>query len=78
MAKPIIIWNEIYDGLGQTEARLSAAVLQRRMAADKLDLLVGLASGIEPEHVAVRCGVAVGALRTRIARARKVAGDLAA
>ncbi|MET4524057.1 hypothetical protein [Bradyrhizobium sp. JR18.2] len=78
LAKHIIIRNEVYDGPRQTEARSSLALLQHRMAADKLDLLVELASGIEPKHVAERRGIAVGALRTRVARAREVARDMAA
>ena len=78
LAKYIIIGNEVHDGSGQTEARSSLAVLQRRMAADKLDLLVELASGIEPKHVAARRSVAVSTLRTRIARAREIARDIAA
>lgn len=78
LAKHIIIRNEVYDGPSQTEARSSLTLLQHRMAADKLDLLVELASGIEPKDVAERRGIAVGALRTRIARAREVARDMAA
>jgi hypothetical protein len=78
LAKYIIVRTEVYDGWGQTEARSGLALLQRRMAADKLDLLVELASGGDSIHAAKTRGVASGALRTRIARAREAARDMAA
>jgi hypothetical protein len=77
LAKHIIIRNEVHDGVGQIEARSSLALLERQMVADKLDLLVELASGIELVHLAAKRRIAVGALRTRITRARQAARDMA-
>jgi hypothetical protein len=78
LAKHIIIRKEAYDGLSQTEARSELALLQRQMASDKLNLLIDLASGIEPKQVAEKRGLAMGTLRTRVARAREVARTMAA
>ncbi len=77
LAKHIIIRTEVHDGAGQIEARSSLALLQRQMPTGKLDLLVELATGIEPAHLAASHRLALGALRTRVARARQVARAIA-
>jgi hypothetical protein len=48
------------------------------MPTDKLDLLVELASGEELGHVAAKRRIAVGAMRTRVARARQIARGMVA
>jgi hypothetical protein len=78
LAKHIRIRTEVHDDAGRIEARSSLVLLRRQMAADKLHLLVELASGTEPAHLATKCRIAVGALRTRLARARQIARDIAA
>lgn len=78
LAKHIMIRAEVNDTAGQIEARSSLLALQRQMQPDKLDILVELATGTEPTHLAARHRIAVGALRTRVARARQVARDIAA
>jgi DNA-directed RNA polymerase specialized sigma24 family protein len=78
LAKYIIVRTEVQDDAGRIEARSSLALLQRLMPPEKFDLLVELASGTEPERVAAKRGIPVGAMRTRAARARQVARDLAA
>jgi hypothetical protein len=77
-AKHIIIGTEVHQDAGQIEARSSLGLLRRVMPADKLDLLVELASGTELAHVAAKRRIAVGATRTRVARARQIARDIAA
>jgi hypothetical protein len=78
LAKHIIIRSEVHDAAGQIEARSSLVVLIRLMPTDKLGLLVELAAGTEPAHLAAQHHIAIGVLRTRIARARQVARDIAA
>lgn len=78
LAKHIIIRNEVHNGPSQAEARSSLALLQRRMTPEKFDLLVELALGIEPKHIAERRSITLGTLRTRVARAREVACHMAA
>src|SRR5215831_14804686 len=78
LAMHIIIRSEVHDAAGQIEARSSLAVLRRLMPTDKLDLLLELAAGTNPAHLAAQRHIATGVLRTRIARARQVARNLAA
>jgi hypothetical protein len=78
VARNIISRADVQDAAGQIEARSTLALLQRLMPIDKLDLLVELASGIDPVHVAARRRILVGTLRTRVARARQVAREMAA
>jgi len=78
LAKHVIIGTEVHDGAGQLEAKLSLALLQRQMPSDKLSLLIEMAAGTELSHLARRHHVAAGTLRTRVARARQIARDIAA
>jgi hypothetical protein len=78
LAKHIIISTEIDATARRLEARSSLASLQRQMPSDKFGLLLALATGTEPAHLAANQRVDAGALRTRIARARRAARDIAA
>lgn len=78
LAKNIIVRTGIHDGAGQIEARSTLALLQRLMPTDKLDLLVELASGIDPAQIAAKRRIVAGAVRTRAVRARQLAREIAA
>ena len=78
LAKHIIIRADFHDGAGQSEAKSSLALLERKMPTDKLGLLVELATGAEPSQLARQHRVTSGALRTRVARARQAARDIVA
>lgn len=77
-AKHIIIGTEVHEDAGQIEARSTLALLHRQIPQEKLDLLVELASGADTAQVAASRGVPVGALRTRAARLRHIAREMAA
>jgi hypothetical protein len=78
LAQHIVVRSEVNDAVGQIEARSSFAVLRRLMPTEKLDLLVELAAGTESGHLATEHRIGIGALRTRIARAREIARNIAA
>lgn len=77
LAKHMIIRTEVQDPVGQIEARSSLALLRRQMPTYQLDLLVDLAMGTEPAHLANSRRLSNGAMRTRVARARRAARAIA-
>ena len=78
LAKHVRIGEEVHDPTSYLEARSSVSALQRSMPSDGLSLLVDLAAGAEYSDLAAQHRISAGALRTRAARARQRAREIAA
>lgn len=78
LAKYVIVGEEIRDDSSHLEARSSLAALRRSIPSASLGLLVDLAAGFEFSELVVKHGASAGALRTRAARARQSAREIAA
>jgi hypothetical protein len=75
MVKPAM---GVLDDQPRLEARDALNTLEQKMPRESLALLFEIAKGATSHEIAADQGIDVGALRTRIARARNVARRLAA
>lgn len=77
LAKYIIVRTEVHDDTNRLEARSHLAALKREMPVDKFGMLIELAAGSAPSHLAEKHEVPPTTLRTRISRSRELARRLA-